>query len=365
MKNLKENLSLTSTAIGSLPHNSAQAALDLIFSTPIDIPFWPQLSKVSPKEDMIIQLNENIPGLKFDEENNKLFFDTESEEFFLGLEEFFEDYEKITTEKNFDLLEKYAISDKFACSIHPFFGKIKETKPLYAKGHVTGPFSWGVSICDPEKKAAFYDETLRDIIIKALTLKALWQVINIKKASPKTTPIIFLDEPTLSQYGTSAFLTVTKEDITTGISEISQVLRDNGALIGVHCCGKTNWSLITDSEVDILNFDGYFFGESLSAYSKEIDSFLKKGGFIAWGMIPTLDPEALEKEDLNSLLAKFEADKNYLLKNGIDEKQLLSQSIITPSCGAGVLSEELAQKAIRLTKELSDVLKNTYGGTAK
>ena len=82
-------------------------------------------------------------------------------------------------------------------------------------------------------------------------------------------------------------------------------------------------------------------------------------------MIPTLDPEALEKEDLNSLLAKFEADKNYLLKNGIDEKQLLSQSIITPSCGAGVLSEELAQKAIRLTKELSDVLKNTYGGTAK
>ena len=359
---MKEKLSLASTAIGSLPHNNVKEALDLIFSTPVDIPFWPQLSKVSPKEDMIIQLNENIPGLKFDEENNKLYFDTESEEFFLGLEEFFEDYEKITNNKEFDLLEKYAISKDFASSIHPFLEKLKEVKPTYAKGHITGPFSWGVSICDAEKKAAFYDETLRDIIVKALTLKALWQIINIKKASHNTIPIIFLDEPTLSQYGTSAFLTVTKEDITNSISEIANILKDNGAIVGVHCCGKTNWSLITDSNVDILNFDGYFFGESLSAYSKEINDFLKKDGFIAWGMIPTLDPEALEKEDINSLLTKFETDKNYLIKNGIEEKQLVSHSLITPSCGAGVLSEELAKKAIKLTKELSDVLKNTYGG---
>lgn len=358
---MKEKLSLAPGAIGSLPHDNAKEAVDFIFETFDTIPFWPQLSNVSAKEDMIIQLNEGIPGLKFDEEANKLCFDTEDEEFFLQLEEFFEDFEKITVEKDFDLLEKYAISHEFSSSFDPFVNKLKETKPAYAKGQVTGPFSWGVSICDNEKKAAFYDETLRDIIIKALTLKALWQVVNIKKASGDTVPIIFFDEPTLSQYGTSAFLTVTKEDVIDSINQIAQVLKENGALVGIHCCGKTNWSLLTDSEIDILNFDGFFFGESLSAYSSEIKSFLEKGGFIAWGMIPTLDVDALEKSDKDSILDHFEKAKSYLLKNGIDEKLLLAQSFITPSCGAGSLNLEMAQKALTLTKELSDALKEKYG----
>jgi hypothetical protein len=60
------------------------------------------------------------------------------------------------------------------------------------------------------------------------------------------------------------------------------------------------------------------------------------------------------------MLAVFEQAVNYLTKKGIDEKIILENSLITPSCGAGALSEELAQKAMELTRELSERLKKHW-----
>ena len=83
------------TAIGSLPHKNSNDAIELIFDKFINIPFWPQLAKVDRHEAMTIQYLQGIPGIKYDEEQNKFFCDTQSDEFFLELEEFFMDYEAI------------------------------------------------------------------------------------------------------------------------------------------------------------------------------------------------------------------------------------------------------------------------------
>jgi len=307
---------------------------------------------------MLSQYNENIPGIAFDEKDNRWYMDQESETFFEKLEEFFLDYESIVNDKEFDLLKKYAISEEY-CSSMPFFlKKLGATKPKFVKGQITGPFTFGTSLVDREKKCIFYDETLREIAIKGLTLKALWLIKKFKEASPESTPIIFMDEPTISQYGASAFITVKKETITGVFSEITSVLRENGALVGVHCCGKTDWSLITESEIDILNFDGFYFGESLGLFSSEIENFLKKGGKIAWGIVPTLDVDALEASTVESLAMKFEEAASFLINKGIDRKLISENAFITTSCGAGSLSPEHAEKALRLTSELADFLRS-------
>ncbi|MDD3013848.1 MAG: hypothetical protein PHC34_09120 [Candidatus Gastranaerophilales bacterium] len=359
---MKNNISLLATAVGSLPYDNPKDALDLIFSNIKDFPIWPQLSHVSQKEDMLAQFTQNIPGIVFDEEDNRWYMDQNDENFYEQLEEFYLDYESIVNEKNFELLDKYAISGEFSSSIPLFFQRIKEVKPIAIKGQITGPFTWGTSLVDREKKCAFYDDTSREIIIKGLTLKALWQVVKFKECSPNSIPVIFLDEPTISQYGTSAFITVTKEDIISSISEITTILKDNGALVGIHCCGKTDWSLITSSNVDILNFDALNFAESLSLYSKELEAFLQKGGYIAWGMVPTLDEDVLKMADVNFLTEKFKVALSYLTTRGIDEKLILDSSFITPTCGAGSLSIELAVKAINLTSELSKAIREKYKG---
>jgi methionine synthase II (cobalamin-independent) len=38
----------------------------------------------------------------------------------------------------------------------------------------------------------------------------------------------------------------------------------------------------------------------------------------------------------------------------VDRQKLIAQSLITPACGMGTLSVDHAMKALRLTRELSD-----------
>ena len=97
-----------------------------------------------------------------------------------------------------------------------------------------------------------------------------------------------------------------------------------------------------------------------------MERFLKKpeGGYIAWGIVPTLDKEALKNTNLEELEQKFEAAVDDLVKKSrgkIDRELVIKQSFFTPSCGAGGLSMELAKKAMGLVNQLSDRLKQKYG----
>lgn len=201
---------------------------------------------------------------------------------------------------------------------------------------------------------------MKEIITKTLSIKALWQIKNIRSANPDTTPIIFIDEPSISQLGTSAFITISTEEVVEMIKEISDLIKENGAISAIHCCGKCDWDIPISAGVDIINFDAYTFSQNLSLHSKSIKSFLEQGGKIAWGVIPTLHPEVLENAKLDTMLTVFKKAVKYLTEKGIDEKIIIANSLITPSCGAGALSEDLAEKAMDLTKQLSDTLKERY-----
>lgn len=359
-----ETLSLKATAIGSLPHKNTNEAIKLVFETFKQIPFWPQLAKVSRHEDMTAQFLQGIPGIKFDTEQEKYICDTQSDEFFCELEEFFMDYEAIVNEKDFTNLEKYAITPPCSSALPLFLKELAEKKYPFAKCSITGAFTLGTSLCDTENVCVFYDETFREVLIKGLTLKAIWQITEIKKVSPETTPIMFMDEPVMSQFGTSAFITVKREDIVSCLKEISDVIKDFGGLSAVHCCGKSDWSVLVDSGIDILNFDAYAYAKSLCAYVKELGNFLKSGGYIAWGIVPTLDKEALKNASIDELEEKFEIAIDEFIKksNGsITKDLLLKQSFFTPSCGAGGLTLELAEKAMVLVNELSKKIKQKYG----
>ena len=69
---------------------------------------------------------------------------------------------------------------------------------------------------------------------------------------------------------------------------------------------------------------------------------------------------AVKKAELSELVSIYEKAVKYLTQKGIDEKLVITNSMITPSCGAGGLDETLAEKAMNLTKLLSDNLKEKY-----
>lgn len=365
------DLSLNYTAIGSLPLKGAgapQEAVELIFESfykpPFGIPFFPQLPHYAREDDMILQFCHNIAGLEC-KEDGKYVFMPDTEGFYTQLEELFLDYETVMgTEELVDAeetLDKYGGFPK-DITFKLFLEKLKTVRPKYVKSSVTGPFTFATSLCDEEGKCAFYDDTLKDVIVKTLSLKALWQIKEFKKAAPGVIPIMFMDEPSVSQVGSCAFLTVKNCDVTDALRQISDDIRKFKGLSAIHCCGKTDWDISFESGVDIINFDAFFFSESLATFVKSIEKFLQKGGILAFGVIPTLDKQALQELDDKGALEKFEESIKYLTDKGIDKTRILRQSIITPSCGCGSLSPDEAAKALELTRGLSEKLKEIYGG---
>lgn len=356
--NQLSNLKLQALAIGSLPHNTVEAAMEVVKKDFSEIPFYPQLSNINRNEDMTIQFLEGLPS--FLPSNESFEIDTESEKFFEDLESFFTDYEEIIADTDTAILEKYAISREFSSTFPEFEKIIKNTKPQYAKAQIIGPFTLAAMLTDQNGINAIFDETLREIVVKLLTLKVLWQIKHIKQANPTTIPIIFMDEPTLSQLRTSAYLTISEKDVVDMLAEISEIIHQNGGISAIHCCGKCDWTILIKAKADIINFDAFAFSEHLGLFAQEIDKFLQDGGKLAWGLVPTLDVEALKNITLADLIKDFGQGIKYLTNKGIDEKLIIDNSLITSSCGAGSLSVELAQKAMDLVFELSNELRKRF-----
>lgn len=354
--NQYSNLKLQALAIGSLPHNDLTKAMNVVKKDFPQIPFFPQLKNINKNEDMIIQFLEGLPSFLPSKLEN-FTINSDSEEFFEDLETFFTDYEKITSENNAEILEHYGISKDFSSSFEEFENIIKTTKPQFAKGQIVGPFTLATTLQDNNGKAVIYDETLKDIIVKLLSLKALWQIKRIKKANPDTTPIIFMDEPSISQLGTSAYMTISEAEVIQMLKEISDIIKANGGISAIHCCGKCDWSIPMKAKIELLNPDAYTFAENFSIYYKMIENHLLSGGKIAWGLIPTLDVDALRGTTLKNLIEKFEQAVKYLTNKRIDEKLIIDNSLVTSSCGAGSLSIENAERAMDLVSELSKELK--------
>ncbi len=167
---------------------------------------------------------------------------------------------------------------------------------------------------------------------------------------------MFIDEPAMTSYG-SAFFNMPKEKI---IALLREVMGGINGLTGIHCCGNTDWSLILETGIDIINFDTYNFAGSLTLYPSEVKAFLDRNGAIAWGIIPT-DETNIRKETVASLKDRLEEAMAPFTRKGIAFKQLIEHGLLTPSCGLAGLNEETASLALEMLTGLSRDIRKRYG----
>ncbi len=307
------------TGIGSFPHQDEKEVLRLILRDFPHVPFWPQLPKRSFLEGMVLQYSEGFPSLRWNERGQRVWVDT-STGFDKEIEKFYQHLEK-------GELDPFKITQDFARGLRILkdLSSEKNRKEIrYIKGQITGPVTFGLALIDQEGKPIFYDPTLREILIKHLSLKARWMEKKYNDLFPGVPTMIFFDEPSLSAFG-SAFSSLNREDVIHSLNECFDAVK---GLKGVHCCGNTDWSVLLSTSLDILSFDAYEYLETLSLYPKELRFFLERGGILAWGIIPT--GEAIIKEEAESLVKRFKEGVKTLSKKGIDQT-LLKRAILTPS----------------------------------
>jgi methionine synthase II (cobalamin-independent) len=226
-----------------------------------------------------------------------------------------------------------------------------ETPPVAIKGQVTGPVTFCTGVKDQAGRAIFYNETLRDVAVKHLALNARWQIRTL--SGPGCPVIIFIDEPALAGFGSSELISISKEAILTCLQEVVDAIHADGGLAGIHVCANTDWSLVLESGADIVNFDAYAYFDRFILYDSPIREFLSAGRFLAWGIVPTLEPEAIRRETVDSLYAGWQERIRRMEAIGVDPAILRRQSFITPSCGVGSLSLDLAKRVLALTRDLS------------
>jgi hypothetical protein len=329
------------TGIGSMPDNDARKACDIIRKY-LSLPFWPQLPKRSPLENMYIQCSEGFPGIKVS--NGAVTVDMVGN-FDAELERLYNDYD----ENKYD---NYAITPDYAAGLYAFLD-IAKTQPSMVKGQVTGPVSWGLAVTDEQGRGILYDELLAEAIARFLKLKAMWQE-NLLKTISRTT-VVFVDEPYLASLG-SAFVAISGEQVKTMLEEVLSGIR---GIKGIHCCGSTDWSILLDSSTDILSFDAYNYADSLATYTQNVESFIKRGGTIAWGIVPN-DEDGLAGESLSGLIDRLgEAMAPYTF-SGVSFKELVAHSIITPSCSLSSLSADATIRVMELLAGLSEKMRGKY-----
>ena len=257
--------------------------------------------------------------------------------------------------------EKFLASDLSFFSLLPDFAsgffQLLEVLPSlppavrYVKGQIVGPITLGLSVKLLSDRFLIHDPELMDTVIKGLAMQAVYQAKTFGDLNRDS--IIFLDEPSLSGYG-SAFTPLSKNEVLKILGETIQHIREQaGTLIGLHCCGNTDWSLLLSLDLDIINLDAFNFGHSFLLYPKEIKRFLEKGKAIAWGLVPTAGFAG--KETASDLLDRLAALFNNLIDQGIDQDRLYSQALLTPACGMGTLSEQSARRLLALLAEVGEL----------
>ncbi|MBN2401000.1 MAG: hypothetical protein JXN64_01235 [Spirochaetes bacterium] len=338
------NLKCKATGIGSVPHTDINYITDFIIKNCPDIPYWPQAVNIDPREAILTQYIENFPCLKLDNNNEAVYDKTDKDKKLL---EYFEHL----TSGDYDY---FKISREFARGLHSLSDKLKNSKADFIKGQVVGPITFLYSVMGENGKQILFDEMLGDAIIRGLALKGVWQAKEIKKIGK--VPVIFFDEPAMSGFG-SAFMPLNRDQAMSIFDKLIDTVKEHeDVIMGMHCCGNSDWEMILQTRFDIINFDAFSFLDNFILYPEAIDKFLKRGGIIAWGAVPT--SEYNDNITLDILIKKLSGAMDKLAGQGIDKDLLLRRSLFTPACGMGKLSIEIAEKIIYLTKELALNFKN-------
>jgi methionine synthase II (cobalamin-independent) len=331
-------------AMGSLPYTDVNVAWKSVLQRFPNIPAWPQMPRRSFLENMYVQYSERFPGIRL--EGERIYVDRRAD--------FEADLERLYLAYLENDLYYGQISADYAMGLEALRrGDIQwPHPPLVLKGQVTGPVSWGLMIVDQNQRPILYDEVLADAVAKHLSMKAIWQEAELAQLVPRT--LMMIDEPYMASFG-SAFVALSREQV---VGLLNEVMSGLHGLKGVHCCGNTDWSILLGTTVDILSLDAYEYAETLALYPEDVSRFLARGGIIAWGIVPA--GYTVESETVESLVIRLHEAMENLIRKGVSQDALLQAGMVTPSCGLGSLTPEVAEHVFQLTAGVSAEMRHRY-----
>ncbi len=341
------------TAMGIMPHRDIDRALELSLS--LDIPFWPQLPNVSIYEDMYIQTSENFPGITVDKDKGRLLFDTkrfqdELEGYFLKMED----------------PDIYALSKQYSLVFDKFLEK-DLSNYIAIRGQVTGPVSFGFKVLDEDLKPIIYNDEVKSILFDFIQKKVNHQYEVLK--TKNSNAFVWVDEPGLG-YIFSGLSGYNDQQAKKDYLDFVQGIKGPK---GLHLCADVNLPYLLELGVEILSFDAFQIGFMPEQYAKSVFEFLKRGGIISWGIVPT-NSSILSGYNSNHIISLLLNYWETISKNTkLDSEEIARQSLLAPSrcclkeinlngnvCEVTNVEEKIVERAFSLLREISNIIKERY-----
>jgi hypothetical protein len=338
------------THVGSIPHIDPEELTSRII-TILDIPAWLQLPRRSYLENIYTQYAATLPGVVVDPIKEKAVIHTDSPDFETQLEAF---YQSVIDDK----LGDFALTPDCALGFFSLMDKLKSKPVAWVKGQVMGPISFGLTVSDQDLRASLYNETLADALVKHMSMNARWQVRQLQTVGENV--LLFVDEPYMASFG-SAYINLSREQALGYMNEVYDSVHSEGALVGVHCCGNTDWGLLLASRADILSIDAYSFLNNLALYPTELHAFLDRGGSVCWGIIP--NNELIMNETPQTLADRLQGGLKLISAKAsargepIPVDDLSARSLLSPACGLASTTIDIAERVFDALVGTSEILK--------
>jgi hypothetical protein len=348
------------TAMGIMPHTDVERALELALS--LDIPFWPQLPKVSLFEDMYVQASQNFPGVAIDYGRGRLSFDT------ARFEQELDGYSV-----KMDVPETFALTAEYSAVFHKFLSvDVQGYRAI--RGQNIGPVSFGFKVLDENLKPIIYSDEARTVLFDFTQKKANIQYRELKERNPNA--FVWLDEPGLG-YVFSGLSGYNEQQAKEDYHNFAAGLQGPK---GLHLCAEVNLPYLLELGVEILSFDAYQIGFMPKEYASSVAEFIDKGGIISWGIVPT-ESTVLATQTPETLAERLSDYWNVVSEStGLSLSKIAMQALVAPArcclsdvgqnsatdkeagaCPVFSSEEKTVEKAFAFLPELSHILIGKYG----
>jgi methionine synthase II (cobalamin-independent) len=226
------------------------------------------------------------------------------------------------------------------------FLRSAEGRTAPVKLQVTGPVTFARALHAGGAPA----ELALAVAGRAVRHRAAAMVAAASERLPGADLVVFVDEPAL------VGLTQPESPFTTdeSIDQVSAVLAglERRTVTGLHCCGRADWRALLATGPQILSLPVAAAADLLPA---DAGAFLERGGWIAWGVVPTDGPRSLTPDRLWRRLCARWCD---LVAGGCDPWRLRTQALVTPACGLAHHSEAQAGEVLDQARAVADRLRD-------
>lgn len=317
-----------SMGIGSLPHLSLVDAVTFSL-TSTDIVTIPTLPRRSPAESMIAQAVVGIEGVTVGQ-YGAIAVDAAR----------VNAHSPIHTDLDSDA---FAGISSFLRYADDFVGPVK--------WQMVGPITLGIALLRAGLSAdVAFEVAMRTVRAHAQSLSAA-----VAEALPHNEQIIVLDEPDFGAVREPGFPIA--PDVAVDVLSGALAIIEPVAISGVHCCGDADWAALMSAGPALLSIPADLVLLESAGY---VQRFLERGGWIAWGAIPTDGPVPMSAELPWKKLCGLWCQ---LVQRGCSPELLRQQSLITPACGLGLHSTDVAERVLRITGELSARVRDQAAAT--